>query len=82
MSNCPLSFVAALASFLAEDIDPAKRPQNVSLCMTGTKALPHGRFDHVLEFVAVKTFGDFNCCFRAASLILFAIELNHLELNH
>ena len=37
--------------------------------------------EHVSEFVAVKTVGDGNCCFRAASLLLFGTEQYHLELR-
>ena len=33
------------------------------------------------EFVALKTFGDGNCCFRAASLMLLGTEQNHLEIR-
>ena len=37
--------------------------------------------EHVSEFVALKTFGDGNCCFRAASLLLFGTEQCHVELR-
>ena len=37
--------------------------------------------EHYAEFVALKTFGDGNCCFRAASLMLFGTEQNQLELR-
>ena len=33
------------------------------------------------SFVAVKTVGDGNCCFRAASLLLFGTEQYYLELQ-
>ena len=35
--------------------------------------------EHYAEFVALKTFGDGNCCFRAASLTLLGTEQNHLK---
>ena len=37
--------------------------------------------EHYAEFVALKTFGDGNCCFRAASKMLFRAEQNHLEIR-
>ena len=37
--------------------------------------------EHYAEFVALKTFGDGKCCFRAASLMLFWTEQNHLEIR-
>ena len=37
--------------------------------------------EHYTEFVALKIFADGNCCFRAASLMLFGTEQNYLELE-
>ena len=37
--------------------------------------------EHHAEFVALKTFGDGNCCFGAASVMLSGTEQNHLELS-
>ena len=58
-------------------------PENV---MHGPLAIDFSSCDLILtehypEFVALKTFRDGNCCFRAASLMLFGIEQNHLELR-
>ena len=58
-------------------------PENV---MHGPLAIDFSSCDLVLtehypEFVALKTFRDGNCCFRAALLMLFEIEQNHLELR-
>ena len=52
------------------------RPLSIDFCSCGLIPL-----EHVSEFVALKTFGDGNCCFRAASLMLFGNELYHLELR-
>ena len=52
------------------------RPLSIDFCSCALVPL-----EHVSEFVALKTFGEGNCCFRAASLLLFGNELNHLELR-
>lgn len=35
--------------------------------------------EHVAEIVALKTFGDGNCCFKAVSLMLFGNEEHRLQ---